>query len=59
VVLFIPVDVFHMEIVVRRCIGLDRTVLESVGPAESSKFLFKNPNINDACGCGESFNVGS
>ncbi|KZO99675.1 hypothetical protein CALVIDRAFT_534097 [Calocera viscosa TUFC12733] len=24
----------------------------------SSKFVFKNPNIKDACGCGESFNVG-
>jgi len=23
----------------------------------SSKFVFKNPNIKDACGCGESFNV--
>lgn len=23
----------------------------------SSKFVFKNPNITDACGCGESFNV--
>ncbi|KAG8800809.1 Iron-sulfur assembly protein 1 [Serendipita sp. 411] len=23
----------------------------------SSKFTFKNPNIKDACGCGESFNV--
>ncbi|KAH7930593.1 hypothetical protein BV22DRAFT_1191189 [Leucogyrophana mollusca] len=25
--------------------------------ALSSKFVFKNPNIKDACGCGESFNV--
>ncbi|KAF8886104.1 hypothetical protein CPB85DRAFT_1441993 [Mucidula mucida] len=25
----------------------------------SSKFAFKNPNIKDACGCGESFNVNS
>jgi len=25
----------------------------------SSKFVFKNPNIKDACGCGESFNVKS
>ncbi|KAK0232908.1 iron sulfur assembly protein 1 [Armillaria fumosa] len=25
--------------------------------ALSSKFAFKNPNIKDACGCGESFNV--
>ncbi|KAF9478699.1 hypothetical protein BDN70DRAFT_879605 [Pholiota conissans] len=25
----------------------------------SSKFVFKNPNIKDACGCGESFNVAS
>ncbi|KIY49019.1 hypothetical protein FISHEDRAFT_42224, partial [Fistulina hepatica ATCC 64428] len=24
----------------------------------SSRFAFKNPNIVDACGCGESFNVG-
>ncbi|EGO19467.1 hypothetical protein SERLADRAFT_478910 [Serpula lacrymans var. lacrymans S7.9] len=24
----------------------------------SSKFVFKNPNIKDACGCGESFTVG-
>ncbi|KIJ45238.1 hypothetical protein M422DRAFT_30094 [Sphaerobolus stellatus SS14] len=23
----------------------------------SSKFVFKNPNIKDACGCGESFNI--
>jgi iron-sulfur cluster assembly protein len=23
----------------------------------SSKFVFTNPNIKDACGCGESFNV--
>ncbi|EIN13204.1 hypothetical protein PUNSTDRAFT_59502, partial [Punctularia strigosozonata HHB-11173 SS5] len=23
----------------------------------SSKFAFKNPNIKDACGCGESFTV--
>jgi len=23
----------------------------------SSKFAFKNPNVKDACGCGESFNV--
>lgn len=27
--------------------------------ALSSKFVFHNPNIKDACGCGESFNVGS
>jgi len=27
--------------------------------ALSSKFVFKNPNIKDACGCGESFNVAS
>ncbi|KZT08917.1 uncharacterized protein LAESUDRAFT_723210 [Laetiporus sulphureus 93-53] len=25
----------------------------------SAKFTFKNPNIKDACGCGESFSVGS
>jgi Fe-S cluster assembly iron-binding protein IscA len=25
----------------------------------SSKFAFTNPNIKDACGCGESFTVGS
>jgi iron-sulfur cluster assembly protein len=25
----------------------------------SSRFSFKNPNITDACGCGESFTVGS
>ncbi|KAJ7785708.1 hypothetical protein B0H16DRAFT_1354483 [Mycena metata] len=25
----------------------------------SSKFAFNNPNIKDACGCGESFTVGS
>lgn len=25
----------------------------------STKFTFKNPNITDACGCGESFTVGS
>jgi iron-sulfur cluster assembly accessory protein len=25
----------------------------------SSKFVFNNPNITDACGCGESFTVGS
>ncbi|TFY77063.1 hypothetical protein EWM64_g6949 [Hericium alpestre] len=27
--------------------------------ALSSKFAFKNPNITDACGCGESFTVNS
>ncbi|KAJ3576270.1 hypothetical protein NP233_g538 [Leucocoprinus birnbaumii] len=27
--------------------------------ALSAKFSFKNPNIKDACGCGESFTVGS
>ncbi|KAJ3481382.1 hypothetical protein NLI96_g7695 [Meripilus lineatus] len=27
--------------------------------ALSAKFAFKNPNIKDACGCGESFTVGS
>jgi len=27
--------------------------------ALSSRFSFKNPNITDACGCGESFTVGS
>lgn len=27
--------------------------------ALSSKFVFKNPNIVDACGCGESFTVGA
>ncbi|OCH88365.1 hypothetical protein OBBRIDRAFT_734628, partial [Obba rivulosa] len=25
----------------------------------SAKFVFKNPNIKDACGCGESFSVDS
>jgi len=25
--------------------------------ALSSKFVFKNPNVTDACGCGESFTV--
>ncbi len=25
----------------------------------SAKFAFNNPNIKDACGCGESFTVGS
>lgn len=25
----------------------------------SAKFVFKNPNVKDACGCGESFSVGS
>ncbi|KAI5991439.1 hypothetical protein EDD15DRAFT_2275058 [Pisolithus albus] len=27
--------------------------------ALSAKFVFNNPNIKDACGCGESFTVGS
>ncbi|KAL0950485.1 hypothetical protein HGRIS_007297 [Hohenbuehelia grisea] len=27
--------------------------------ALSSKFAFRNPNIVDACGCGESFSIGS
>ncbi|TRM62840.1 hypothetical protein BD626DRAFT_496662 [Schizophyllum amplum] len=27
--------------------------------ALSSKFAFKNPNVVDACGCGDSFSVGS
>lgn len=25
----------------------------------SAKFAFNNPNVKDACGCGESFTVGS
>ena len=24
----------------------------------SAKFAFKNPNVKDACGCGESFSLG-
>ena len=24
----------------------------------SSRFVFKNPNVKESCGCGESFNVG-
>ncbi|KAF9782091.1 hypothetical protein BJ322DRAFT_193105 [Thelephora terrestris] len=27
--------------------------------ALSARFAFKNPNVQDACGCGESFTVGS
>jgi len=27
--------------------------------ALSARFAFKNPNVKDACGCGESFTVGS
>jgi len=27
--------------------------------ALSARFAFKNPNIKDACGCGESFTVGA
>ena len=30
----------------------DRSMMQS-----SSKFVFQNPNVTDACGCGESFTV--
>jgi len=42
-----------------RCVFLTRCMLCIISWTLSSKFVFKNPNIKDACGCGESFNVDS
>lgn len=39
-----------------RVIGSEMTWQED---ALSAKFAFENPNIKDACGCGESFTIGS
>ena len=41
---------------VRLCLDRILILILSLG---SAKFAFKNPNIKDACGCGESFTVGS
>ena len=45
-----------------RCValamGIDCTLL-ILDFLHSAKFAFKNPNTKDACGCGESFTVGS
>ena len=38
------------------CIGY---MLSISSLLRSAKFTFKNPNVKDACGCGESFTVGS
>lgn len=43
-----------------RCVSDIRSILGRIlmiTRALSSKFEFTNPNIKDACGCGESFNV--
>ena len=36
---------------------LDGTELDFVKEGLSEGFQFNNPNVKDACGCGESFNV--
>lgn len=38
-------------------IYLDGTELDYTREGLSEGFKFKNPNVKDACGCGESFNV--
>jgi iron-sulfur cluster assembly 1 len=43
-----------------RCVAARISVVRStnfLAMCFSSKFVFKNPNITDACGCGESFTV--
>lgn len=45
-----------------RQVGIPRPIsawAPQVSFSASSRFAFKNPNIKDACGCGESFTVGS
>jgi iron-sulfur cluster assembly protein len=36
---------------------LDGTVLDYTREGLNEGFKFNNPNVKDACGCGESFNV--
>jgi iron-sulfur cluster assembly protein len=36
---------------------LDGTELDFVREGLNEGFKFKNPNVKDSCGCGESFNV--
>jgi len=36
---------------------LDGTVLDYTREGLNEGFRFNNPNVKDACGCGESFNV--
>jgi iron-sulfur cluster assembly protein len=36
---------------------LDGTIIDYVEDGLSAAFQFKNPNVTDACGCGESFTV--
>jgi iron-sulfur cluster assembly protein len=36
---------------------LDGTELDYTREGLSEGFKFNNPNVKDACGCGESFNV--
>ena len=36
---------------------LDGTELDFVREGLNEGFQFNNPNVKDACGCGESFNV--
>ena len=38
-------------------IYLDGTELDFVKEGLNEGFQFNNPNVKDACGCGESFNV--
>lgn len=45
-----------------RCVCIYHLLLEMINnlyDCISSKFVFKNPNIKDVCGCGESFKVKS
>ena len=37
---------------------LDGSTLDFVREGLNRMFRFKNPNVKDACGCGESFTVG-
>lgn len=37
---------------------LDGTELDFVKDGLNEAFRFRNPNVKDQCGCGESFNVG-
>jgi len=49
----------ELKVVVDRksLVYLDGTELDFGKEGLNEGFLFKNPNIKDECGCGESFNV--
>ena len=63
------VDEIHEEDIVTQCgevklvvdpkslIYLDGTELDYVREGLNEGFEFKNPNVSDECGCGESFHV--